>query len=201
MVLDALDVAVALDSNDGPETVLLYHKRVDDGLGDRLMIYVYQAEPSGDNTIGLEQSTGLYSLTNRSTQTLYFTAEQWQAVYLSMDVFRSFFKAMVKAPHFKVDAYHIVGRIYCDAEKRDGEPTLVIYEARYNYRTKKVRRNYFGVIFLDSSTFEELYKQMQCLLRKYPNIASAEPCYMMPDHQNQVGALVCPNCNPWGIQQ
>ena len=31
----------------------------------------------------------------------------------------------------------------------------------------------------------------------HPSLASAIPCYLQEDHQNQMGALECPECHPF----
>ena len=108
-----------------------------------------------------------------------------------MKVRCSFFKAMSKVPHFKVDTYQIVGCVYFDAEIRETGPTIILYKARYNFMTKKVKRNYCGVIAFDAANLENLGDVMKSLERKYPNIANAQPCFTKPDHQNQDGSRLC----------
>ena len=64
---------------------------------------------------------------------------------MTMEVLRSFFKAMSKVPHFKVDGYQIVDHVYCDAEIRETGPTIIVY--RLGTISKQKRLN---VIILGS---------------------------------------------------
>jgi len=38
---------------------------------------------------------------------------------------------------------------------------------------------------------------VQTIDDNHPSLASAIPCYLQEDHQNQMGALECPECHPF----
>ena len=54
-----------------------------------------------------------------------------------------------------------------------------------------------GGIALRLNEWEEMQKLVETINNAYPALGTALPCYLQEDHQNQIGALRCKECNPF----
>jgi len=52
-------------------------------------------------------------------------------------------------------------------------------------------------IALRLTEWEQMKKVVELINNAYPALAGAIPCYFEDDHQNQLGALDCKECNPF----
>lgn len=71
---------------------------------------------------------------------------------------------------------------------------------RGHYKDKKdgeIKPSRKGVV-LKHGEWERLLQIAPELKRQVPDLADARPCSLSDDHQNQMGALMCSECNPFG---
>jgi hypothetical protein len=47
--------------------------------------------------------------------------------------------------------------------------------------------------------WSRLLEVVKDIKEKHPKVAQAQPCWTHTDHFNQEGAMVCVECNPFGI--
>ena len=52
-------------------------------------------------------------------------------------------------------------------------------------------------IALRLAEWDQMNKVMELVNTAYTALANATPCYFANDHQNQLGALHCKECNPF----
>ena len=51
-------------------------------------------------------------------------------------------------------------------------------------------------IALNKSQFNVIVEKMCEIEAVIPELSAIVPCYLREDHQNQLGAMTCPECNP-----
>lgn len=83
---------------------------------------------------------------------------------------------------------HIGGNYYVVKERDQDRITIGKFEKRSNNdRIELSRKEFFAFVALE-----------QEISHRLPELNSIVPCYMDKDHQNQLGYLMCPECNPAG---
>ena len=174
------------DQNDGPDRVLMYLKRIDDGMDDRFTI---RAHLVGEEAfVSLEQSPS----DNLSRNILEMTAEQWRVLEDCYGRLEEFIAILEHDEMFTIDAFHIVGRLYCDAYLIDGEPRIWLYLAEQNTATGEIFRPNHSCVCLTEQVLKALHTEFDRIWREVVQIQECEPCFSSRNHSKN-----CKSCFPF----
>lgn len=102
--------------------------------------------------------------------------------------------ARIKSGERVTEKKHISGGVYLQM----ATPFWTVHLREY-YKDKKdggIKPSRKGVV-LKHGEWGRLLQLVPELKRQVPDLAEARPCYLSDDHQNQMGSLMCPECNPF----
>ena len=172
-----------------------YRVRLGDGLGDKYELFAYNMGHA--HMLCLTQEPTDTDVWYTGCQYLYLRPMQWKTLEQALPKLRSMLRFPSKNPDYKVNAYHVVGRLHADIELTPRGNTLILYQGYLDKTSHSVRRDIFCCVALDEQAVEGLMDQFPIVDREFPIICQTKPCYMMANHFDSLNALTCDQCNPF----
>lgn len=86
---------------------------------------------------------------------------------------------------------HLGGNVYCNV----GENSVCVDIRQYWKPQEEVVPTKKGLC-LRPNEYQRLKEVLPEVGRTLPELDAVVPCYAQSDHANQIGAMICPECNP-----